>query len=59
MQKEDGCCQIMLLCKVNELKNNGLGRTFEVQVDYDFFESLSLRRVLIVLDDVVLNNFVW
>jgi len=57
--KEQNCGgEEVLLRKVDELKHDGLGGPLEVQVHNDFLEGLGLRRILVVLDHVVLNHLV-
>ena len=44
---------------MDELEHYGLGTLLQIQVYDDFLKCLGLCWILVILDDMVLDHFVW
>lgn len=58
VKEKDSCGEEMHLTKVDELQHDSLRASLQVKVNYDLFQGLCFRRVLIVFDDMILDDLV-
>ena len=58
VKEEDSRGQIILLTEVYELQYNSLWALVQVQVNNNLLQSLSLARVLVIFDNVVLYHII-